>query len=214
MLITCWWLNIDELFDIAEDFAAAPCSRPGVLDPCFNAGLLVFRPDSKFYQGIMKLWRETTEKDTCPTDQELLNDYYADAGKLKLLPYAYNIRRVIFRPMKSFHFACCRPAKPWTSKCRPNRKEAMNFNGPILSLDDMAFVFWKNFYDLLGKYKLEGWWSSTKFFRPKQEFGNVSHADCWKQVTEKWIISSCSHVPTKLKGVKFACKFGQFCRQK
>ena len=54
--------NIDELFEIPERFPIAPCSRPGVLDPCFNAGLLVFKPDLKTYQEIMKLWRETTKK--------------------------------------------------------------------------------------------------------------------------------------------------------
>ena len=70
--------NIDELFDIPDDFAAAPCARPGVLDPCFNAGLLVFRPDSNYYREIMKLWWDTTEKDTCPNDQVLLWHYYAD----------------------------------------------------------------------------------------------------------------------------------------
>ena len=171
---------IDELFDIPEDFAAAPCSRPGVLDPCFNAGLLVFRPDTRHYQEIMKLWWETTEKDTCPTDQELLNDYYTDVSSWKTLPYAYNIRRIVFRPMKSFHFACCQPPKPWSAECRPSRKEASSFQGPIITIDDMALVFWKNFYELLKKYKLENWWRSTKFFRPTQEFGFVRYADCWK----------------------------------
>ena len=34
--------NIDELFQITEHFAAVPCSRPGVLDLCFNA-VTVFR---------------------------------------------------------------------------------------------------------------------------------------------------------------------------
>ena len=174
--------NIDELFNITEDFAAAPCSRPGVLDPCFNAGLLVFRPDSRFYQGIMKLWRKTTEKDTCPTDHDTLTEYFTDAGNWKKLAYTYNIRRTIFRPMKSFHFACCRTPKPWTAACRPSRKEAMNFNGPILSLDHMALVFWKNFYELLGKYKLEDWWSSTKFYKPTQEFGMVSYGYCQEQL--------------------------------
>ena len=173
--------NIDELFDIPEDFAAAPCSQPGALDPCFNAGLLVFRPDTRHYQEIMKLWWETTEKDTCPTDQELLNDYYTDAGNWKTLPYAYNIRRIVFRPMNSFHFACCRPPKPWSAECRPSRKEASGFQGPILTTDDVALVFWKNFYELLKKYKLDKWWSSTKFFRPTQEFGVAGYADCWKQ---------------------------------
>ena len=171
--------NIDELFDIPEHFAAAPCSRPGVLDPCFNAGLLVFKPDLKTYQEIMKHWRETTEKDTCPTDQELLNEFYADSG-WKELPYAYNIRRIIFRPMMSFHYACCRPPKPWTSECRPSRKEASKFDGPIITVDDMALVFWKNFYELLAHYDLEDWWRSTNFSRPTQEFRSDSNSSCWR----------------------------------
>ena len=174
--------NIDELFDIAEDFAAAPCSRPGVLDPCFNAGLMVLRPDSEYYKQIMKLWWETTEKDTCPSDQELLNDFYTDISNWKTLPYAYNIRRFAFRPMKSFHFACCRPPKPWSAECRPSRKEAADFDGPILLLEDMEILFWKNFYDLLKKYRLEAWWRSTKFFSSTQEFGNLGYADCLKQL--------------------------------
>ena len=182
--------NVDELFDIPEDFAAVPCSRPGVLDPCFNAGLLVFRPDTRHYQEIMKLWWETTEKGTCPTDQELLNDYYTDVGSWKALPFAYNIRRFVFRPMNSFHFLYCRPPKPWSAECRPSRKEASGFQGPILATDDMVLVFWKKLYELLKKYKLENWWRSTKFFRPTQEFGFVRYADCLKQTNisnpKKW----------------------------
>ena len=123
--------NTDELFDIAEDFAAVPCFRPGVLNPCFNAGLMVFRPDPAYYKQIMKLWWETTEKDTCPTDQDLLNDFYTDIANWKALPYAYNIRRFAFRPIKSFHFDFCRPAKPGSAECRPSRKEAADFDGPI-----------------------------------------------------------------------------------
>ena len=159
--------NIDELFEIPEHFAAAPCSRPGVLDPCFNAGLLVFKPDLKTYQEIMKQWRETTEKDTCPTDQELLNEFYADSG-WKELPYAYNIRRIIFRPMMSFHYACCRPPKPWTSECRPSRKEASKFDGPIITVDDMTLLFWKNFYELIQQYNLENWWNNNVLHTPKR----------------------------------------------
>ena len=159
--------NIDELFEIPEHFAAAPCSRPGVLDPCFNAGLLVFKRDLKTYQEIMKQWRETTEKDTCPTDQELLNEFYADSG-WKELPYAYNIRRIIFRPMMSFHYACCRPPKPWTSECRPSRKEASKFDGPIITVDDMTLLFWKNFYELIQQYNLENWWNNNVLHTPKR----------------------------------------------
>ncbi|XP_078347773.1 glycogenin-1-like [Oculina patagonica] len=177
--------NIDHLFDIPDDFAAAPCSRPGVLDPCFNAGLLVFRPDTKYHQEIMNLWWETTRKDTCPNDQVLLWHYYADADNWKALPYAFNIRRIIYRPLNSFHFACCRPPKPWSAKCRPSRKEARGFDGPILIPDDMVLIFWKNFYELLRKYNLDSWWRSTKFFKLDQEFGVVPYADCWKAELQK-----------------------------
>ena len=174
--------NIDHLFDIPDDFAAAPCSRPGVLDPCFNAGLLVFKPDASYYQEIMNLWQETTQIDTCPNDQVLLWHYYADVGNWKALPYAYNIRRIVFRPLNSFHFACCRPPKPWSAECRPSRREASDFDGPILIPGDMVLIFWKNLYELLVKYNLEDWWRSTKFFRPAQEFGVVSYVDCWKKL--------------------------------
>ena len=170
--------NIDHLFDTPDDFAAAPCSRPGVLDPCFNAGLLVFRPDAKYYHEIMNLWQEITRIDKCPNDQILLWHYYADAGNWKVIPYAYNIRRIIYRPLSSYHFACCRPPKPWTAKCRPSRKEAHDYDRPILIPDDMVYIFWKNLYELLVKYNLDEWWRSTKLFRPAQEFGSVSYADC------------------------------------
>ena len=174
--------NIDHLFDIPDDFAAAPCSRPGVLDPCFNAGLLVFRPDVNYYREIMNLWQETTLIDTCPNDQVLLWHYYADAGNWKALPYAYNIRRIIFRPLNSFHYACCKPPKPWSAACRPSRIEAKDFKGPIEIVDHMSLIFWKNFYELLEKYNLDKWWRSTKFFQPSQEFGVVSYAGCLKHV--------------------------------
>ena len=155
--------NIDELFDIEDDFAAVPCGRPGVIDPCFNGGLLVFKPDKKYFDEIMKLWFEITVKDTCPNDQDLLSFYFIDAGKWNKLPYAYNIRRIIYRPLKSFHFACCYPPKPWTAKCRPSREEAKLYKGPILTFDDIALLFWKNIYELLTKYKLEDWWRLSQY---------------------------------------------------
>jgi len=77
--------------------------------------------------------------------------------------------------MKAFHFAYGSPrgsTKPRPAACRPSRTEVGDFKGPILTVDDMVLVYWKNFYDLLKKYKLERWWRSTKFFRPAQEFGN------------------------------------------
>ena len=173
--------NIDRLFDIPYDFAAAPSSRPGVVNPAFNAGLLVFRPDLKCYREIIKLWVDTTTKDTCPDDQVLLWHYYADSGNWKALSFSFNIRHIIYRPLNSFHFAGAQnyhPPKPWSAKCRPSRKEAHDYDRPILVLDDMVLIFWKNLYELLVKYNLEDWWRSTELFRPAQEFGSVPYANC------------------------------------
>lgn len=174
--------NIDELFDIPNDFAATPCARPSTIDPCFNAGLMVFRPDSNHYQLIMKTWFKTAEEDTCIHDQDLLTIYFVDAGNWKVLPFAYNVRISLYRPMKTFHFACCRPPKPWSAQCRPGRKEAKDFRGPVTSVDQMGLLFWKNFYELLVKYKLEEWWKSTNFFRPEQEFGDTLFEECWSKI--------------------------------
>ena len=173
--------NIDRLFDIPDDFAAAPSSRPGVVNPAFNAGFLVFRPDATYYQEIMNLWVDTTRKDTCPDDQVLLWHYYADSGNWKALPFSFNVRLLIYRPLNSFHFAVApryHPPKPWSANCRPSRKEAYDYDRPILVPDDMVLIFWKNLYTLLGKYNLEDWWRSTKLFWPAQEFGTVPYAEC------------------------------------
>lgn len=174
--------NIDELFDIPNDFAAAPCARPTTIDPCFNAGLMVFRPDSNHYELIMKTWFKTAEEDTCIHDQDLLTIYFVDAGNWKVLPYAYNVRISLYRPMKTFHFACCRPPKPWSAECRPGRKEAKDFRGPVTSVDQMGLLFWKNFYELLVKYELGQWWKSTKFYRAGQEFGDTLFEECWSKI--------------------------------
>lgn len=174
--------NIDELFDIPNDFAATPCARPSTIDPCFNAGLMVFRPDSNHYQLIMKTWFKTAEEDICIHDQDLLTIYFVDAGNWKVLPYAYNVRISLYRPMKTFHFACCRPPKPWSAECRPSRKEAKDFSGPVTSVDQMGLLFWKNFYELLVKYKLEQWWKSTMFYRAEQEFGDKLFEECWSEI--------------------------------
>lgn len=171
--------NIDDLFDVKGDFAAATCSRPGVLDPCFNAGLLVFRPDAKDYKGIMDLWWTTTD-DHCPNDQVLLWHYYADAGRWTALPYSYNVRRITFRPMKAYHFACCIPPKPWSARCRPSRVETEQYDQPITKVERTAIVFWKNLYELLKVHDLDEWWMSTRFYRKNQEFGNLTSEQCWK----------------------------------
>lgn len=175
--------NIDELFDIPNDFAATPCARPTTIDPCFNAGLMVFRPDSNHYEQIMKTWFKTAEEDICIHDQDLLTIYFVDAGNWKVLPYAYNVRISLYRPMKTFHFACCRPPKPWSAQCRPSRKEAKDFRGPVTSVDQMGLLFWKNFYELLVKYELGQWWTSTRFYRARQEFGDTLFEECWSKIS-------------------------------
>ena len=63
-------------------------------------------------------------------------------------------------------------------ECRPSRKEARAFAGPVITVDDVALVFWKNFYEVLQKYELEDWWRSTSFFTPTQEFPVVSNFSC------------------------------------
>ncbi|XP_031559401.1 glycogenin-1-like isoform X1 [Actinia tenebrosa] len=173
--------NIDELFEETADFAATYCSRPGVIDPCFNAGLLVFKPDSKQHQSIMDLWEKISREESCPSDQELLWYYFANTGKWKPLSYAYNVRRIIYRPMKAFHFACCPPPKPWKEKCRPSRGEAMLYDQPITNLKEVSIVFWKCFYEALSVYNIDRWWKSTKYFNPDLEFGNIPYENCWNK---------------------------------
>ncbi|KAK3737061.1 hypothetical protein QZH41_003698 [Actinostola sp. cb2023] len=176
MLLT----NIDELFEVNADFAASYCSRPGIVDPCFNAGLIVFRPDSHDYQSIFNMW-EKVSRDSCPSDQMLLNYYYAFNGRWKPLPFAYNVRRIIHYPMKAFHFVCCPPHKPWRGKCRPSRAEARSFDQGITNLRQVSLVYWQKFYDALKTYDIDEWWRSTKYFNAEMEFGKHLHRDCWKE---------------------------------
>lgn len=171
--------NIDDLFEVDGDFAASSCSRPGILDPCFNAGLLVFRPDTNYYNEIMDLWWKTTD-DHCPNDQVLLWHYYVNAGKWAQLPYSYNVRRLIFHPMKAYHFACCIPPKPWSAKCRPNRREAKMYNMPITKIESLAIIFWKILYEVLEEQHIDDWWKTTRFYKEKQEFGQLTSAQCWE----------------------------------
>ncbi|XP_031551337.1 glycogenin-1-like [Actinia tenebrosa] len=176
MLLT----NIDELFEVPADFAATYCARPGIVDPCFNAGLLVFRPDFYDYENIMNMWK-TISEESCPNDQVLLWHYYADRGRWKPLSFAYNVRRVIHRPIKAFHFACCPPPKPWKQRCRPSRDEARSYDHPITNVREVSLVYWKKFYEALKTYQLENWWKNTKYYNPEVEFGKRLYRECWKE---------------------------------
>jgi len=153
--------NIDELFEMEGDLAATYCARPGLLDPCFNAGLLVFRPSVDAYNGIMDLWKSLSVGKTCPNDQVLLWHHYADQGAWVPLPYAYNVRRQIYHPMKVYHFACCLTKKPWLVSQRPSRDVAANFEGPLVEPQDMVVLWWKYFYRLLDEHQLNSWFESV-----------------------------------------------------
>ena len=149
--------NIDEIFDLDAEFAAAYCAKPGVIDPCFNAGLLLFTPATKTYNDIMNMWSKSSENG-CPNDQVLLWHYYADHGRWTPLPYAYNVRRKVYHPLKVYHFACCLTPKPWRLKKPLSREEADKFRGPILKPMDLVTIWWKYFYKALDQYNLKDWW--------------------------------------------------------
>lgn len=171
--------SVDELFEIKADFAAAQCNRPGIVDPCFNAGLLVFRPSTADYQAIMDMWWSMSREGKCPNDQRLLYYHYAFVGKWEALSFAYNVRRVIHYPMKAYHFVCCPPGKPWRLKCRPSRDEARSYDEGIRNVKDVSLVYWKKFYAALKKYHIDEWWRSTKYYKAKMEFGKHLYSDCW-----------------------------------
>lgn len=169
--------HMDELFSVPGDFAAAYCARPGIMDPCFNAGLLVFRPDKDHHRDIINFWWETS-KEKCVNDQVLLWHHYTDSKRWIPLPYMYNVRKMLYRPMKAFHFSWPVP-KPWDCACRPSRSEAKAFNRPLLNIQDISLLFWKKMYQALERYDLDRWWQTSIFFNPSQEHGEKTFNECW-----------------------------------
>lgn len=153
--------NIDELFAIDAELAASYCARPGIVDPCFNAGLLVFRPSHEGYKNIMGLWSSLSVGKSCPNDQVLLWHYYADKGNWVPLPYAYNVRRHLYHPMKVYHFACCLTKKPWLVVDKPTRDTAFGFEGPFAKPEDMIVLWWKYFYQALDAHSLNTWYDNV-----------------------------------------------------
>jgi len=154
--------NLDELFSLKGELAASYCARPGLLDPCFNAGLLMFEPSTNSYNAIMDMWKNLSKGTNCPNDQVLLWHHYADHGKWVALPYAYNVRRYLYHPMKVYHFACCLTKKPWLVTNKPSQLEAAAFKGPFLRPEDMVTLWWKYFYDALDIYDLHDWYDEIK----------------------------------------------------
>lgn len=160
-------INMDELIDSPGDFSAVYCGRPGVLDPCFNAGLAVFKPSLKTYQGLMEKWEELTHILGCPHDQIVLWYYFAFNGRWNPLPYSYNVRRKLYYPMKAYHFAGYGiTPKPWEMERPPTEKEVDSFPGPAIEREDMNILWWKVFYEALEHYALHNWWKKTEFYKP------------------------------------------------
>ncbi|XP_066922720.1 glycogenin-1-like [Clytia hemisphaerica] len=155
-------VSVDELFDLETDFNAAYCARPGIIDPCFNAGIILFKPSTKHYNGLMNLWGDLTKGTECPNDQVLLWHYYADHDMWNELPYAYNVRRYLYHPLKIYHFACCLTKKPWQVKNKPTRQDVAKFKGPFKEPWDMVILWWRYFYQALDEYKLNEWYNDVK----------------------------------------------------
>ncbi|XP_046847928.1 glycogenin-1-like [Xenia sp. Carnegie-2017] len=154
--------NMDEIFDMPGDLSAVYCSRPGVVDPCFNAGLAVLRPSMETRAGLMAKWEELTSVIGCISDQVVMWYFFAFAGRWNPLPYSYNVRRKLYYPMKAYHFAGYGVTpKPWDMKKPPTKKEAFEFPGPATNRDHMNILWWQLFYDALDEYNLHMWWKST-----------------------------------------------------
>ncbi|XP_028396340.1 glycogenin-1-like isoform X2 [Dendronephthya gigantea] len=157
MLLT----NIDEIFDLPGDLSAVYCARPSVVQPCFNAGLAVFRPSAKTHSGLMDKWKELNGIMGCVSDQVVMWYYFAFSDRWNPLPYSYNVRRKLFYPMKAYHFAGYGVTpKPWDMKIPPTKKEAFDFPGPAVERKDMNFLWWQLFYNALDQYNLHQWWTS------------------------------------------------------
>eukprot|EP00117_Sycon_ciliatum_P033218 scpid68817/ scgid25609/ Glycogenin-1 len=153
--------NMDELFTRSSGLSAPYCSRPGIADPCFNAGLLVFHPHREVFQGLMNYWSKASDY-SCPNDQILLWHYFADNDQWDPLPYGYDVRRMIYFPMKAYHFACCLRPKPWHYPQVPNRHDAFYYDGPIDDIDDFAMVWWRSFYRAVDEFHLDEWWTGAQ----------------------------------------------------
>eukprot|EP01137_Pigoraptor_chileana_P032002 Opistho-2@20693 len=156
--------NVDELFDTAieHEFSAGYCSRPGIVEPCFNAGMLVFRPNEKTKNEIMDMWFDMSRRGLCPNDQVLLWHYFAGSNRWNPISYAFNVRRMIYHPMRAYHFACCKYPKPWEMASPPTEQDARGFTGPLASVDDILVLWWRHFYNAIDLWQLRGWWARAQ----------------------------------------------------
>lgn len=112
----------------------------------------------------MQMWKELSA-DGCTNDQRLLWHYFADQGRWLPLPYSYNVRRAVYRPLKAYHYAGKFKPKAWKDPNRPTEEEAKNFKGPLLSVEDITTLWWQLFYEAVEKHDLHDWWEKSKYYK-------------------------------------------------
>lgn len=123
--------NIDHLFDLNCVFAAGSkfsttyvhgrATSAEWLPSLFNAGVLVIKPDKKTYEELL-LYKDTVETPDDPSDQGLLNYYFADRWH-RLHPIynftkrVYDVSPSTFKQLKKdicvLHYTL---DKPWKQK--------------------------------------------------------------------------------------------------
>ncbi|KAL6064862.1 exostoses (multiple)-like 2 [Balamuthia mandrillaris] len=156
--------NIDELFHLPlphGQIYAAHFDPPGSRHNSINSGLLVLRPSSKTSQELIREWQGLFSTAGCLPDQPYLRRFFDRPSQgLRWLPYAYNVRRQAFHPMRLFHMAGGKEYKLWLGEnAVRNKGEARDV--PIMQVPkDVASVWWFIFYDALDAYGLHDWWQN------------------------------------------------------
>ncbi|XP_063688834.1 uncharacterized protein LOC134821935 isoform X2 [Bolinopsis microptera] len=156
---------LDSLFEQVEanKLTAAYCSKPGVVDPCFNAGLVGMVPDPLIYQEVMEHWKQLSAT-SCPDDQRLLWYHFSNNDNWIPLSYSYNVRRERYFPMKSFHFAGHgREPRPWDWKDRPSDAELLAYDRQMDSVMDIISLWWKYLLVVVRDNELNEFWESVKY---------------------------------------------------
>ena len=123
--------NVDDLFDLDVDLAAAPDVFP---PDYFNAGVLVIKPDRKVYDRLLALAPTAPSHDGGDTGflNHAFPDWFSGANpRLGRLPFKYNAQRTMHwmtakaapgyweavKPVKILHFSSA--PKPWQA---PDKK--------------------------------------------------------------------------------------------
>jgi len=160
--------SLDSLFDTIEagKISASYCSKPGIVDPCFNAGLSGFVPDKKLLSDLITYWTEMSYY-SCPDDQRLLWYFFANNDNWVQIPYSYNVRRERYYPMNSYHFAGGgKEPRPWLWAEHPSKDEAVqSADKPLREVMDLVRLWWRYFYEALDEYQLNQYWEDSDLYQ-------------------------------------------------